>query len=517
MNRSSRRFRSDNVLQQPAAKRHIVTVGREPAKSQPDALARDSAGNQASNSRSRSTPFVPQGRATPRMKHSQQRPRSLATQSLANASGCDGGTLRVLPLSTDASGHPLPLSPKRGDGSGSSTTLTMLFLALALLLTSFLSPPLFGEETEEVPDSATVQSWIDLLDHENYAKREWATERLARHPDPAFPAILNSFESSEGERRTRLLKLLLNYIDTPNSPNYGEATQVLRRAAMLPAVGKSLHIAKIQEQLRLDLAWKTWEHIDRLCPTKRREFTLGSQSLHVESPLYIAPDFEGTAADLKNLDLIDWTTFARLEGERIDRDILAEVLKLPRLQHLQISNAKLTVKDLELIQEGPNLTTLELMYLPIGDELIELLPNLPVTSSLWIYGTQMTLPGAERATKSMTDIEIFVSRGAFLGLMCQNNSLLIESVLPDSAAEKAGLRYRDRVTKVNDTELKDFHALLRALSLFAPGEKATIEFVREVPTETGDTLPPLEDGLPGMRRTKSTTLTTEVKFGRRAE
>ncbi len=32
-------------------------------------------------------------------------PRTLATQSLANATGCDGRTLRILPINTNASGQ----------------------------------------------------------------------------------------------------------------------------------------------------------------------------------------------------------------------------------------------------------------------------------------------------------------------------------------------------------------------------------------------------------------------------
>ncbi len=84
----------------------MVAEGREPTPSQPDALARDSTGNHASNAMFRNTPFVPQGRVTRRSKYcwrpkySRQGSRSPATLSLANASGCDGGTLRVLPLTS---------------------------------------------------------------------------------------------------------------------------------------------------------------------------------------------------------------------------------------------------------------------------------------------------------------------------------------------------------------------------------------------------------------------------------
>ncbi len=77
----------------------------EATQSQPDALARDSAGNRVSNARFHSTPFVPLEPASLRRKYSRQGLGSLATRSLANASGCDGGTLRVRPLTTVASGQ----------------------------------------------------------------------------------------------------------------------------------------------------------------------------------------------------------------------------------------------------------------------------------------------------------------------------------------------------------------------------------------------------------------------------
>ncbi len=48
------------------------------------------------------------GTCHPTLETFSQGLRSLATLSLANATGCDGWTLRVLPLSTDASGHLTP-------------------------------------------------------------------------------------------------------------------------------------------------------------------------------------------------------------------------------------------------------------------------------------------------------------------------------------------------------------------------------------------------------------------------
>ncbi len=66
--------------------------------------------NVASHVGTCSTPFVPQGRATPALDIPDEGPRALATQSLANATGCDGGTLRVHPVNWMLHAHRCALS-----------------------------------------------------------------------------------------------------------------------------------------------------------------------------------------------------------------------------------------------------------------------------------------------------------------------------------------------------------------------------------------------------------------------
>ncbi len=128
----------------------------EATKSQPEALARDSTGNPTSNARSHSTPFVAQRPATPHLKDSQQGPRSLATQSLANASGCDGGTLCVPPLtaaratSQTDSGHNWPYG----------VCFTALFLGLFLSHSDCLAEFRAGAYAKNI-DPKTFPVWVN--------------------------------------------------------------------------------------------------------------------------------------------------------------------------------------------------------------------------------------------------------------------------------------------------------------------------------------------------------------------
>ena len=88
-----------------------------------------------------------------------------------------------------------------------------------------------------------------------------------------------------------------------------------------------------------------------------------------------------------------------------------------------------------------------------------------------------------------------VSRG-FLGVAPQaltpelatqfgtHRGALVAEVTPDSAAEKAGLKSGDIITKVNDLEILDPRQLLLAVSQLAPGSSAQIEYLREGKTMT---------------------------------
>ncbi len=110
----------------------FYTIVARATKSQPEALARDSAGNHASKVRFHRTPFVPQGRATRGLGYSRQGLRSLATLSLAYATGCDGGTRSVLPLISDAQ-RALPI-------------LLKCFAALVVVVCLFCIPAMAFEE-----------------------------------------------------------------------------------------------------------------------------------------------------------------------------------------------------------------------------------------------------------------------------------------------------------------------------------------------------------------------------------
>lgn len=63
------------------------------------------------------------------------------------------------------------------------------------------------------------------------------------------------------------------------------------------------------------------------------------------------------------------------------------------------------------------------------------------------------------------------------------NGVLVEEVMKDSPAEKAGLKAGDVIVSINDRKLEDYHDLIRTVNFYNPEEKVTVSYVRKGDTE----------------------------------
>lgn len=382
-------------------------------------------------------------------------------------------------------------------------------------------PPDNQPPESKLPESEPIdaQVLIEQLADQSYAQREYADELLRQRIDEVFPVIEDRLKTSVGEVRSRLSMILMDIVrgELPSK----HAAQASSLLTQLAEHGTGIQFHRLHESLKFELGAIAFQRITQLNPTPRYMFNSKSIELRVDYPLYVSPSFQGTAKDLDQLSIVPWVYFARLEGPKIDRAILEATLKLPNLTHLQLFDTELTADDLKLLETGPVLNTFEIIYSPVGGELLDILPNLPVSESMFVYGTQLTNEEIAEIPNRITDLEVFLSRGAHLGLYCNSDSLVIDRVMEDSAAEKAGLQFQDKIKSVNGIELTTFGDLLRELAKFAPGDTAKVEYYRQVPikdAQAPDKNVPLEDDiLPRFRglRFKQELMETQVTFGRR--
>jgi hypothetical protein len=385
-----------------------------------------------------------------------------------------------------------------------------------LSISRFIVP----KEDSPAVKEEVVREWIRMLSDSSYNKRELASNLLNENQTVSVPIALDELRTQSGESLDRLLSFLGKVVGDPTSPMSSQAFEELKQLSKRTDGSRSAQISKAFKSMRLEYGQKTWERIRKLCPDSRSEFISRSSRKTVPNPLDISPRFQGTAADLVGLDQVDWVEFARLEGPKIDREILKATLKLPQLKHLQIVNAPLTADDLKLLKDGPDLDTLELTYIPVDDEFVSIVQQLPIWGSLWIFGSKLSSAGADELTRTLNDVKVDVLRGAYLGVISQGNALVVQEVERNSAADIHGIRPRDRIISVNDIRLDSFDQLRRELGKFTPGEEVTIEVDRLVqafaPFDEGPEgeIKDLESLMPKGRLIRQ-TLKLKVVLGRR--
>jgi hypothetical protein len=303
---------------------------------------------------------------------------------------------------------------------------------------------------------------------------------LSENQSLAIPLALSELHHQSGESLDRLLSFLGEVIDDPTSPMSSAVFEELKKLSKRTDGSRSAQIFQAYNSIRQVYGQRTWERIKALCPETRTEIMSRSTRIQVRNLLDISPRFQGTAADLQGLDQVDWIQIARLEGPSIDREILKATIRLPQLKHLQIVNASLSVDDLVILKDGPDLDVLELTYVPVDDEFVSLVQQLPVWGSLWIFGSKISPAGAEELTRTLSDVNVDVFRGAYLGVTSLANSLVVDKVEPGSAADIHGIRPGDRIVSVNDIRLESFDQLRRELGKFTPGDEVTLEVNRIV-------------------------------------
>jgi hypothetical protein len=362
-----------------------------------------------------------------------------------------------------------------------------LFLATSLLMPDFVcavltfaDPPEQQENSQVEQKRAEVKRWVADLSSPNYSRRELASEKLKKLAETDLAYILEDLEAAEGETHARLLTLMTDVATNPESPVSKLAYQGLLKLSSRMTGTRSVQIKQVVRSIRADVAQQAWYRYKR--KSKNIETTFPSRSnpaYPVVNPIVIDATFSGTPEDLSELDQIDWVNFARLHGPNITKQHLEAVLRLPKLTHLQLVDVPLTSDDLMVIKSGPDLDLLELQYVPVGDEIVDQLPSFPVWTEIWIYGTNISREGLERAEAMLGDVVLTYSRGAFLGVRCLANDVMVDFVEEGSAAELSGIMKGDRLLSINGRRLARFEDLREELGKFSDGEEVDMEYLRK--------------------------------------
>ena len=205
-------------------------------------------------------------------------------------------------------------------------------------------------------------------------------------------------------------------------------------------------------------------------------FSSNYLSLEIKSDV-----FRGDAQSLTWIRYLKSVEVVSLEGPIVSAELLGIVAQMPGVKKVLISEATLTPDDLLPLKEIAELQHLELTYMPVTDEFVPALCQLPLTQSLRLYGTDVTEKGEEELTRLLDGLEIYRSNGGFLGIASPaTGEVVVTKVVRESAAHKAGIQLQDKIVEIQDKPIKNFTALRATLADYRPDEPVQVKVIRQV-------------------------------------
>ena len=295
---------------------------------------------------------------------------------------------------------------------------------LLLIVIAVLACLLGGELLAKTPVGSSVaepqqiEQWAIELDDDRFDTRQRAQQQLERAGKPAITAVAGVAESGSLESATRAVNILLQWSE---------------------AKEQGLRIASLEKLASL--------------PNRPRESAMATRLL---------ADVREQAAVQRLSNL----------GAKVSRDV-----QIPGAGHLQVvigPDWDGGSEGLKHLADVPHVTTISLHVAPLDDSAIDYLVKVPQVRRVELYGTDFSPEAVAKLKQQLpANTKVEERGGAMLGI--RGN---VESVVPNSAAHKAGIQARDRIIEFNGEKVADFDALTQRIAKKKPGDTVTLTVLR---------------------------------------
>ena len=174
-----------------------------------------------------------------------------------------------------------------------------------------------------------------------------------------------------------------------------------------------------------------------------------------------------------------------LIGEEVDDEAMKLLGSLERLQTLTLKETKVTGAGLKHLQQLPFLGALSIHDSPISDRDIDELAALKSVVNYDLRGTKISGMGKQRLDRKLKmagrEASVRLHFGGFFGVAgtLDGEECYLTNVVPNSAADKAGLRVGDVIVKFDGQQIDDFPQLASAVALTPPEQPIPVEVKRD--------------------------------------
>jgi uncharacterized protein YndB with AHSA1/START domain len=289
------------------------------------------------------------------------------------------------------------------------------------------SPTATAPAVDEPFSAEQIRAWLVQLDDDRFERREAAQRQLEATGRRALEPVTEQARTGSLESVTRAVRILLTWSQ--------ETDQALRLAAL--EVLASLE-------------------------SKPREAALAAEQLATAREALAIQDLQKLGAEFPEYD------------QRIAAGQLRIVLGPGWVGG---------VDGLEHLAQLRHLRTVSLHSAPLTEAALKHLTQLPAaTQRIEFYGTKISTQALDQFRQQVPRIVVDVRGGALLGVHGNPDGSILK-VQTGSAAARAGLQQRDRITAFNGEKVANFTELTAKISKYQPGDQATLTIVRAQQTQ----------------------------------
>jgi len=351
---------------------------------------------------------------------------------------------------------------------------TLAFIALPQPKANGADPPSPGSVQTE------IQSWIDGLQSDQFAVREWATQKLIDAGSPVIDVLADSIENVNVESMERGLSIL-HALALAESKTARHAENALQRLAANRATTSA---QRADDVLRSLIASRT-DRAEKILRRLGAEFdqVISASSYYTYSPsvktVTIGDTWTGTAQDLVYLSwLTGYQKIAVIaQGKNFTDQHLSQVAMATNLVGLNLSRASVTDDGMIAVQDMPLLQDLRIYYCNVSDKCLRYLDNdMSELRAFSVFGTSITEKAFDELVGRRTDKRMEITgrygKGGFLGIAGKadpnGKGCIVTSVTPNEAANKAGILPDDIITEYNGQAVTEFIPTEQMMKGIAP-------------------------------------------------
>ncbi len=325
-----------------------------------------------------------------------------------------------------------------------------------------------------------LDRWVDDLGHDQYLRREKASRKLIEIGPVAIGSLVEATRSGDLEVIERALEVITE-IAMVNAP--ADDGGAWDRLSALAATGTGQSASRAELALSEIRAHRAAQARAALKAAGIfvgvDEFVVRSLAQH-RLIVRIDDNWDGETQSLQWLRWLDGIENAHIAGKAVSRDVLQQVVKIPELKSIAIVDATVDESTLEPLKQLTRILSLEFRYVALKDEYRDLLSSLPIRASLELMGTGISAEVVESMRQALPGLQITHRQGGFLGVQCMDADDVCEisKVLPDSAAEQAGLIPGDVIVEVDSAPISRFRDLQQEINKHVPGDEMEVKFRR---------------------------------------